>query len=96
MRQATDPGHLTSYKRIRRENKEAEAPDVDLTSGTWRTSSYSGGNGGQCIQVAAITGSSALCAVRDSRDHAGPALMFGSRQWRTFTVGIKAAHPAPA
>jgi hypothetical protein len=66
---------------------------VDLTSAQWRTSSYSGGNGGQCIQVAAITSiagnSGGLCAVRDSQNPAGPALVFGARQWRTFTTAIK-------
>ena len=72
---------------------------MDLTSATWRTSSYSGGNGGQCIQIAAIPSSSgdpnALCAVRDSRDPSGPALVFGSRQWRAFTAAIKAGMTGP-
>jgi hypothetical protein len=68
-------------------------PYVDLTSAAWRTSSYSGGNGGQCIQVAAQAcspgGSGRLCAVRDSKDPAGPVLVFGTRQWRAFAAAIK-------
>jgi len=67
---------------------------VDLTSAAWGTSSYSGGNGGQCIQVAARAGSldgpGQLCAVRDSKDPAGPVLIFGVRQWRAFAAAIKA------
>jgi hypothetical protein len=69
-------------------------PYVDLTSAPWRTSSYSGGNGGQCIQVAAAPASSPggpgrLCAVRDSKDPAGPVLVFGTAQWRAFAAAIK-------
>ena len=68
-------------------------PYVDLTSAEWRTSSYSGGNGGQCIQVAAPAsspgGPSRLCAVRDSKDPAGPVLVFGATQWRAFAAAIK-------
>jgi hypothetical protein len=71
---------------------------MDLTSAQWRTSSYSGGNGGQCIQIAAIPNvpdySGALCAIRDSRDPAGPVLVFGYPQWRAFTSTIKVARPA--
>jgi hypothetical protein len=73
---------------------------VDLTSAAWRISSYSGGNGGQCIQV--VTEASApgspgqLCAVRDSKNPAGPVLVFGSQQWRTFTAAIKAMESGTA
>jgi hypothetical protein len=66
---------------------------VDLSSATWRTSSYSGGNGGQCVEVAAITGnqneSGALAVVRDSKDPIGPVLAFRLRQWRQFTTAVK-------
>jgi hypothetical protein len=41
---------------------------MDHMSGTrWRTSSYSGGNGGECVQVAA-TPSTGRVLVRDSKD----------------------------
>lgn len=67
---------------------------MDFTSAQWRTSSYSGGNGGQCIQVAVqpstLSRSSHLYAVRDSKAPAGPALVFGFRQWLAFTTSIKA------
>jgi Domain of unknown function (DUF397) len=64
---------------------------VDLSGAAWRTSSYSGGNGGQCVEVATITSSpEPLCAVRDSKDRAGPVLAFGAGSWRRFTGEVKA------
>ncbi len=67
---------------------------MDLNHAAWRKSSYSGGNGGQCVEVAAITspqhGPARLCAVRDSKDPDGPVLAFSPGQWRRFTIGIKA------
>jgi Domain of unknown function (DUF397) len=72
---------------------------VDLASAQWRTSSYSGGNGGQCIQVATQANTredlGQLCAIRDSKDPAGPVLVFRSRQWRAFTTVIKAGTTSP-
>jgi hypothetical protein len=47
---------------------------MDLTHAEWRKSSRSGGNGGQCVEVACnLPG---IVAVRDSKDPAGPALAF--------------------
>ena len=47
---------------------------MDHMNGTrWRTSSYSGGNGGECVQVAA-TPSIGRVLVRDSKDPDGPVL----------------------
>jgi len=67
---------------------------VDLSGAAWRKSTYSGGNGGQCVEVAAISsdrgGSGRLCAVRDSKDPEGPALAFSPGQWRRFTSLVKA------
>ena len=67
---------------------------MDLSGAAWRTSSYSGGNGGQCVQVAAIPGPQdepdRICAVRDSKDPHGPVLVFRGGQWRQFTAEIKA------
>jgi hypothetical protein len=66
---------------------------VDLTGAAWRTSSYSGGNGGQCVEVAATTsrqhGYRRICAVRDAKDPSGTVLAFGTGQWRRFTARIK-------
>jgi hypothetical protein len=66
---------------------------VDLNNAAWRTSSYSGGNGGQCVQVAAIShnedGTAGICAVRDSKNPCGPVLAFGPGQWQLFTIRVK-------
>jgi uncharacterized protein DUF397 len=61
---------------------------MDLTSATWRKSSYSGGNGGDCVEVAVLA--SGRRAVRDSKDPAGPALTFGPAEWRAFTARLRA------
>ena len=67
---------------------------MDLSGAAWRKSTYSGGNGGQCVEVAALAGNPdgppAICAVRDSKDPAGPALAFSPGQWRRFTSLVKA------
>jgi hypothetical protein len=72
---------------------------VDLSDAAWRTSSYSGGNGGQCVEVAAVTDPendpARECAIRDSRDPAGPVLAFTPRQWLLFTDRMKAGQPGP-
>jgi hypothetical protein len=54
---------------------------------TWRTSSYSGNNGGQCIEVG---NASHVIAVRDSKDRQGPMLAFDPQDWQRFTERVKA------
>ena len=54
----------------------------------WRTSSYSGGNGGECVQVAAKP-STGRVLVRDSKDPDGPVLTLAPKEWRRFTGHIK-------
>jgi len=54
---------------------------------TWRKSSYSGSNGGNCVEVAALPGN--VLAVRDSKNPDGPALTFSRAEWRTFTTALK-------
>jgi Domain of unknown function (DUF397) len=61
---------------------------MDLTSAVWRKSSRSGSNGGACVEVARnLPG---VVAVRDSKDPAGPALVFSRDQWQAFSEAIKA------
>ena len=53
---------------------------------TWRKSSYSGNNGGQCVEV----GNAAhLIAVRDSKDPEGPRLALGRETWEAFAAKVK-------
>lgn len=53
----------------------------------WRKSSYSGANGGQCIEVATAPG---MILVRDSKDTDGPELAFGRETWSAFAAKVKA------
>jgi hypothetical protein len=52
---------------------------------SWRKASYSGTNGGNCVEV----GNAGRIAVRDSKDPEGPKLGFTPEQWRAFTRRIK-------
>lgn len=54
----------------------------------WRKSSYSGSNGGACVEVATLPGGG--LAVRDSKDPDGPKLAFAADDWAAFTAGMKA------
>jgi uncharacterized protein DUF397 len=59
----------------------------DLNSAEWRTSSFSGGNGGGCVEVARnLPG---IVAVRDSKDRTGPTLSFTPADWEAFTAGVR-------
>ena len=58
-----------------------------LSNATWRKSSYSGGNGGDCVEVAVLADDSR--AVRDSKDPEGPKLVFAPATWRAFTAAVK-------
>jgi hypothetical protein len=60
---------------------------MDLTHAIWRKSSYSSGNGGNCVEVAAD--GPGVVAVRDSKDPAGPALVFTPADWSAFIASLK-------
>jgi len=59
------------------------------TDPTWRTSSYSGGQG-NCIEVGNL-GSRVL--VRDTQNRAGPVLQFTPGAWSRFADRLKAQRP---
>ena len=59
----------------------------DLSRAIWRTSSHSGGNG-NCVQVA--TNLPGIIAVRDSKNPAGPELIFSPASWAAFTATVRA------
>ena len=53
----------------------------------WRKSSYSSGNGGECVEVASPAGA---VAVRDTRQNGtGPVLVFTPAAWRRFAGQLK-------
>ena len=52
----------------------------------WRKSSYSGGQGGNCVEGA---DTKTRVLVRDSKDQTGPILRFTPDAWRRFAKQIK-------
>jgi hypothetical protein len=60
---------------------------MDVTGTGWRTSSYSGSNGGACVEVGTFGPS---VVVRDSNHPDGPQLGFPASTWRAFTDQVKA------
>ncbi|MFF2811062.1 DUF397 domain-containing protein [Streptomyces sp. NPDC058000] len=60
---------------------------IDLSHATWRKSSYSNSDGGQCIEIADNV--PALIPVRDSKTPHGPALVFEAAAWGTFVAAVK-------
>ena len=51
----------------------------------WRKSSYSGSNGGECVEVA----TAGAVLVRDTAECSGPVLTFTADAWRAFTATIR-------
>ncbi|WP_432186617.1 DUF397 domain-containing protein [Streptomyces sp. Tue6028] len=58
--------------------------EYDLSNARWRKSSYSNGEGGDCVEVAA--GVPGVVPVRDSKVPDGPALVFPSAAWAGFVA----------
>jgi hypothetical protein len=54
----------------------------------WRKSSYSGPNGGDCVEVAdnCLAG---VVPVRDSKNPAGPVVTVGADAWQSFVDGLR-------
>ncbi|WP_214412777.1 DUF397 domain-containing protein [Sphaerisporangium fuscum] len=59
----------------------------NLTNARWVKSSYSGNNGGDCVELASLTGNDV--AIRDSKRPAGPVLRFGAAEWGVFRRSVK-------
>jgi len=51
----------------------------------WRKSSYSGANGGSCVEVASADG----VAVRDTTDTDGMTLEFSAGAWAAFVMRLR-------
>lgn len=61
--------------------------EYDLACAAWHKSTYSQDQS-TCVEVARNL--SGVVAVRDSKNTAGPALVFSPRRWREFTTSLKA------
>ncbi|MYX15525.1 DUF397 domain-containing protein [Streptomyces sp. SID8374] len=60
---------------------------ADLTSATWRKSSYSNSDGGNCVEVS--DDFPGVVPVRDSKQPEGPAVVFGSSAWSAFVSDVR-------
>ncbi|GHF18345.1 DUF397 domain-containing protein [Streptomyces griseoluteus] len=63
-------------------------PEPGPHPATWRKSTYSGGSGGNCLEV--IDTHPALIPVRDSKAPHGPTLAFRRQAWAAFVENLKA------
>jgi hypothetical protein len=54
--------------------------------GNWRKSSYSTGDGGNCVEAASDAD---LVLVRDTADRGGAALPVSARAWKRFTASLR-------
>lgn len=57
-------------------------PSPDLSAANWRKSSYSNGDGGDCLEVA--DGYPGVIPVRDSKTPASPVLLINPTAWSDF------------
>ena len=55
-------------------------------TGNWRKSSYSGADGGECVEVASAPDA---VMVRDTKDRDGSALSVPASAWRVFLATIR-------
>ncbi|WBC13667.1 DUF397 domain-containing protein [Micromonospora sp. WMMA1998] len=62
---------------------------MELTGATWRKSTRSSGNSGDCVEVA--DNLPGVVGVRDSKDRQGPALTFTPASWAAFVAYAKRA-----
>ncbi|MEV1285917.1 DUF397 domain-containing protein [Micromonospora sp. NPDC049679] len=60
---------------------------MELTGVTWRKSTRSNANGGNCVEVA--DNLPGLVGVRDSKDPTGSPLIFERDAWRAFVRAVK-------
>lgn len=60
----------------------------DLSAATWRKSSYSNPDGGNCVEIA--DNLPGLVPVRDSKNPDGPAILFPAGSWGAFIASLKA------
>jgi hypothetical protein len=58
------------------------------STATWVKSTYSNGDGGNCVEWAPSCAASGVVPVRDSKDPAGPALSFTREAWTAFVAAV--------
>ncbi|MET9645392.1 DUF397 domain-containing protein [Streptomyces syringium] len=63
----------------------AERPG--LSAATWRKSSYSNREGGDCVEIADHIPGTTM--VRDSKNPDGPVLAINARAWAVFVAALR-------
>jgi hypothetical protein len=58
---------------------------MDVTAAAWRTSSYSGDNGGACVEVASASG---RIMIRDTTNRDGVTLAVTPAAWRRHVAAV--------
>ncbi|MER0480426.1 DUF397 domain-containing protein [Streptomyces sp. Edi2] len=58
-----------------------------MSTAVWRKSSYTNGDGGDCVEV--VDDLPGIVPVRDSKDPHGPAIVFPATAWSTFVAAVK-------
>ncbi|MFF6995606.1 DUF397 domain-containing protein [Streptomyces sp. NPDC008313] len=66
---------------------------LDLSNAVWRKSSYTNGEGGNCVEIA--EGFPGLMPVRDSKRPHGPAILFDVEGWTSFVSAVKKGMVGP-
>lgn len=65
---------------------ETKGLRINLSGARWQKSTRSGPNCDNCVEVAFVNDA---IAVRDSKNPAGPALIFTAGEWDAFVGGAK-------
>jgi hypothetical protein len=61
--------------------------ESDLSRAVWHKSTFSNGNGGNCLEHARLPDGSR--AVRHSKHPEGPSLIFTPNEWQAFIQGVR-------
>ncbi|WP_079035484.1 DUF397 domain-containing protein [Streptomyces albus] len=64
---------------------------MSTTNGPWLKSSYSGGQGGNCLEWAPASAVTGVVPVRDSKDPDRAPLTFSAEAWSVFVATMKQA-----
>ncbi|MFE7634448.1 Scr1 family TA system antitoxin-like transcriptional regulator [Kitasatospora sp. NPDC057518] len=67
----------------------SQRPAHPMHHADWMKSSYSEGDGGNCIEVAMATQFKDIVPVRDSKDRSGPGLEFSAAGWSAFVSAVR-------
>ncbi|MBO8192674.1 DUF397 domain-containing protein [Streptomyces oryzae] len=62
---------------------------MSTTNGPWLKSSYSGGEGGNCLEWMPASAATGVIPVRDSKNTDRAPLRFSTAAWTTFVGSMK-------